>query len=174
MTMLADHPETDRNSPRRLTGRGVLAWLLGFFAVVFLANAVFIYLAMTSWTGLEVESSYKAGQAYQGEIDAASRQAALGWNVELSVERGAPGEVSLRVAARDAGGAPLTGLAVSARLQRPTFRAQDITVSLVEGEIGVYAARVAGVAPGQWVVRLAAEGAGDAVFRSRNRVFLAE
>ena len=31
---------------RQLTGRGVLAWLAGFFGVIFLANFALIYFAL--------------------------------------------------------------------------------------------------------------------------------
>ena len=77
--------------PRPVTGYTVLAWMVGFFAVIFAANGVFIYLAAGSFPGLEVSSAYKAGQEYNGEIAAAAAQSARGWNVSASAQRAGDG-----------------------------------------------------------------------------------
>ena len=170
--MIAE-PMTDNTKPqKRLTGRGVLAWLLGFFGLIFLANGIFIYYAMSSWTGLEVESSYKAGQAYQGEIDAAARQAERGWKVDAQLTRDATGHASMRVVANDKAGAPVSGLIFTARLERPTHRAEDRTLTLAERESGLYVGVLDDLEAGQWDMRLEGKGAEGVVFRSRNRLFL--
>ncbi|WP_321342362.1 FixH family protein [Breoghania sp.] len=174
MSTIAE-PMNDTQKPvKRMTGRTVLAWIIGFFLVIFAANAAFIYLALSSWTGVEVESSYKAGQEYQGEIDAASRQNARAWQVDAHLARDAAGLGTIRLEARDKSGAPLSGLTFSALLERPTHRADDRTVTLAESEAGVYVGTLENLAPGQWDMRLEGDDASGVVFRSRNRVFLSQ
>ncbi|MBL4602812.1 MAG: FixH family protein, partial [Emcibacteraceae bacterium] len=40
------------------TGKRILAWFVGFFLVVFLANGIMTYFALSTWTGLETENAY--------------------------------------------------------------------------------------------------------------------
>ncbi|WP_417670540.1 FixH family protein [Roseibium sp.] len=156
------------------TGRTVLYWLLGFFAVIFAANAVFIWLAIGSFPGVVVESSYKAGQAYNQEIADAKAQAARGWQVSADLSRSADGIAYVKVEARDKDGAPLTGLSFVAYLKHPTHEGDDVELVLSEGESGVYSGEAGGLKPGNWNVIVEAESARERVFRSENRVFLAE
>ena len=58
-----------------LTGRGVLIWLAGFFGVMIVANGIFLYFAITTFSGLDDASSYRAGRNYSGELAAAAAQA---------------------------------------------------------------------------------------------------
>ena len=64
--MTATTEESDRG--RRLTGQGVFLWLFAFFGITFAVNGVFIYFAVSTFPGVEVASSYKAGQEFEGEI----------------------------------------------------------------------------------------------------------
>ncbi|WP_417685060.1 FixH family protein [Roseibium sp.] len=154
------------------TGRTVLFWLLGFFAVIFTANAIFIWLAIGSFPGVVVESSYKAGQAYNQEIADARAQSERGWQVGADLERGADGTAFVKVDARDKGGAPLTGLAFKALLNHPTHEGEDVIVELNEGQSGVYSGSAGGLKPGNWNVVIEAERGDKRVFRSENRIFL--
>ena len=83
MTMV----QSNMKDPKAITGKTVLVWLLAFFGVIFTANAVFIYLALGSFPGVVVESSYEAGQAYNQEIAAAKAQADLNWQVSTEFTR---------------------------------------------------------------------------------------
>lgn len=159
---------------RRVTGKTVLVWLAGFFGVVFAANIAFVWLAFDSWTGLEVESAYKAGQGYQQEIEAARGQAARGWVMSEEVSRSADGTVQLHIRARDKAGAPLGGLPLTATLKRPTQSADDRVVALIESETGLYSGTAQGMAAGQWDLLVEAADDGALLYRSKNRVFLSE
>jgi len=160
------------DEPRRLTGRGVLAWVVGFFAVIFAANIALVWLALDSWTGLEVESSYKAGQHYEEEIVAAREQETRKWAVTAHAERSADGRAAISTTAADKDGEPLAGLEFTAHLSRPTARQLDRTVTLVETAPGRYEAVAADVRPGQWDLILIAGRDGKRLFRSRNRMVL--
>ena len=165
---MSSNAETGR---RTLAGRHVLLLLIAFFLLIFAANGALVYAAVKSWTGLESNSAYRDGQLYNGEIARAKAQAALGWRVSVHVERAADGAARLHVEARDAGGAPLRLPAAEARLERPTARQADRSMTLAEREPGVYEAVLDEVAKGQWDLMLAlADGRNS--YRSRNRVVL--
>ena len=54
--------------PREVTGRTVLIWLLSFFGLVFAVNGVMIKVAASTFGGVEVASSYKAGLKFGKDI----------------------------------------------------------------------------------------------------------
>ena len=51
--------------PRELTGRHVLLWIVGFFAVIFAVNGILVRAATSTFGGLETQSSYKAGLMFE-------------------------------------------------------------------------------------------------------------
>jgi nitrogen fixation protein FixH len=166
------HLETDRCTGKRLTGRGVLLCMLAFFGVIIGVNLLLMKLAIDTMPGLEVDSSYRAGNVYNAEIAAARSQSARQWQVAGHLERGADGRTFLEVEARDPGGAPLTGLAFSAHLERPTDKRADRSVALVEQGLGIYRGQTESLAPGQWDLVLEADRGSARLFLSKNRVEL--
>src|SRR5512143_2949639 len=110
---------------RPITGRFVLIVLLCFFTVVIAVNMVMMRLAIATLPGTEVDSAYSASLAYQKEIAAAQQQDRRDWKVDAHIERKADGTARLNVGARARDGAPLAGLSVFARLERPTDRRAD-------------------------------------------------
>jgi nitrogen fixation protein FixH len=155
---------------RPLTGRTVLAALLGFFGVVIGVNGVMIALAIGTMPGLETEKPYQAGIAYSAEVDAARAQAARRWNVASHVSRDAQGRASVSVTVRDANDAPISGLDVAVRLLRPADQRGDRTIELSEREPGIYGGETADMAAGAWGVEIDAVRASERLFRSRNRI----
>ncbi len=164
--------ENNLRDPNAITGRTVLMWLLGFFAVVFIANGIFIYFALGSFPGVAVDSSYEAGQAYNAEIAAAKAQAELDWDITADVLRTAALGAQVNVLAKDERGADLNGLKVDIILRHPTNEAGDIAIALLSKGPGTYAADLENVAAGNWDLVLKIEKDGKHVFRSENRVFL--
>lgn len=155
------------------TGRTVLYWILGFFGVIFAANAAFLYFAFGSFPGTVVDSSYKAGLAFNGEVAAAKAQADRGWQVGAHLDRSSGGAARITVSARDAAGVALGGLVFTAKLAHPTAAGLDQTVALAPLEDGRYTGVTAQpLAPGNWNLVIEAEGAEGRMFRSENRVFL--
>jgi nitrogen fixation protein FixH len=55
----------------------VFGMLVGFFAVVIGVNAVMIQQAISTFGGLETESSYRAGQLFEREVVQGAGRAAL-------------------------------------------------------------------------------------------------
>jgi nitrogen fixation protein FixH len=159
----------------RLTGRVVLACLVGFFLVVAGANAVMITAAITTFGGARTDSSYKAGQRFAAEHAAAAAQDALGWTVGTALvtaasdaDAAAPERI-VTVSAVDAGGVPLAGFEARVRLEHPADIRRDLAVAMAPAGPGLFEGTVA-AAHGQWdlVVELVRDG--TPVFRSTRRI----
>ncbi|MFN0262465.1 FixH family protein [Tepidamorphus sp. 3E244] len=175
---IADMIEGNGNhEPRKLTGRAVLGWVIGFFAVIFAANAVFLWLAISSFSGIEETSAYKAGQTFARDRAEASAQAERGWQVSTEIERNGAG-ASLSLSARDHDGAPLRGIAFTAIFLRPADDGGDHVVTMVEREAGIYRGAVEEIIDGQWMVEITGESidpqSGEQVrlYKSRNRILI--
>jgi len=153
---------------REITGRMVFVCLLGFFTVVAGINALMTVLAVSTFGGVETESSYKAGLAFARELSASRAQDALRWRVQASVTPQSEGQ-RIELLTQDADGRPLTGISASARLSHPTDRRADVAVDLRQTSPGRHIGN-ATPSDGQWdlIVELARNG--ERVFRSKNRV----
>src|SRR5581483_6666742 len=147
--------------PRELTGRHVLLWVVGFFGVVFLANAVLVKAATSTFGGLETQSSYKAGLVFEREVARAERQQALGWTVDGRLVRDNSGEAVLTVGVRDA----------DATLAHPADSRLDHVIALTAAGAGVFRGRDQ-VPPGQWELIVDVYRGAERVFRSQSRVTL--
>jgi nitrogen fixation protein FixH len=166
MARVSDCPECKRP----LTGGMVLACLIGFFVVISIANGIMIRAAVTTFGGVETASSYQAGLAYTRESAAAQAQDALHWQVKATV-RPAEGKTLVDIDARDADGAPLSGLLASVVLSHPTDRRADRMVALSADAPGRFRGTVDRIA-GQWDVVIELSRGAERLFRSRNRVVL--
>lgn len=160
------------STARPLTGRFVFIAVVSFFAVVIGVNVVMMRLAITTLPGTDIDSAYSAGLAYQREILAARQQNARDWKVDAHIERKPEGLAALSIHAQDRSGAPLAGLAIFARLQRPTDRRADQVFEIAESGGGNYRGTAQSVAPGQWDLVIEADTDGKRMFLSRNRMVL--
>ncbi|HEY0234046.1 MAG TPA: FixH family protein [Afipia sp.] len=159
-------------APRPITGRMVLITVVAFFGVVIGVNMLMMKFAIDTLSGTEVDSAYRASLAYESEIKAAHDQNLREWQVDVHIERQADGHATVKVDARDKGGAPLTGLAFSGRLERPTDKRADRSIVLAEAGSGIYHGSMSGLLPGQWDLVLESETAGQRMFLSKNRLVL--
>lgn len=164
-------PGAKRASPRELTGRAVLLWLVGFFAVVFAVNGVLVQAATSTFGGVETSSSYKAGLMFEQEVAKAGRQEARHWQVAGKLARDRAGEAVLDITARDEKGAPLRELKAVARLAHPADERLDQVFELTRGGAGVFHGQAQAPA-GQWELLIDLYRGDDRVFRSRSRVSL--
>lgn len=153
----------------RLTGRHVLIAVVAFFGTVFLANGIFLYSALSTYTGVVAQEPYRKGLQYNERIAAAERQDQLGWQADTALVP----EQGLSLVLRDRQGGPVSGLFVSGVLGRPSTNQHDQNVTLTEVEPGRYVAPVDGLTPGAWLIDLQAVwiGTGDKepVYRLRTR-----
>ncbi|TNE34037.1 MAG: hypothetical protein EP350_02725 [Alphaproteobacteria bacterium] len=68
---------------REFTGRHMLLTFVGGFGVVVAVNFYMASQAASSFGGVTVENSYIASQKFNGWLDEARAQEALGWGAEL-------------------------------------------------------------------------------------------
>lgn len=156
------------------TGRS--AWIpyafIGFFAVVLLANGAMIWLAFTTWTGLETTGAYEKGLAYNDTLEEAKAQAALGWSVEAAFEDAGARTLETRIELADRYGNLIRDARVRASFVRPTHDGHDLVVDVHHAGGGGYATTTRLPLAGQWDVRLMIEADGH-LWRMRQRVQLA-
>ena len=157
--------------PRELTGRAVLVWLVCFFGVVFAVNAVLVKAATSTFGGVEVQSSYKAGLMFETEAARARAQDRLRWRVDGRVARDAAGEAVLDVSVRDAQGRPVTGIMAEARLAHPADERLDHDIDLRGAGAGKFHGQVQAQA-GRWDLIVDLFRGEERVFRSRSAVTL--
>ena len=157
--------------PRQLTGWTVFGLMVGFFAVVFGMNAYMAHKAISTFGGVETESSYHTGQAFERDVAMAKAQDERHWQVDVKVTTAPAGGAVLDIVARDAAGAPLTGLTTTALFARPTDRRLDRSLDVAESAPGRFRGNV-DIPAGQWDLVIDLSRHGERQFRSRNRVVL--
>lgn len=153
-----------------LTGRHVALMFAAFFAIVTAVNAVMIRAALSTFGGVERQSSYKAGLAFSREIEAASDQDARHWQVEATVRR-EDGNDAVIITARDARGAPLTGLEPEGKFAHPVDSRRDRPLAFTELGEGRYRSVTATV-QGNWDLDFALLRNDVRLFRSKSRLSL--
>ena len=133
-----------------LKGRHVLMSLIGFFGLMLIANGLFVYFALSTFTGSDSDP-YRRGLHYNETLAAAERQAEEGWQSSVSYD---VAKRRLSLGLIDHQSQPVTGLQIEAVVGRPVTDKEDHALSLKEGAAGVYSAGIE-LSPGQWVVSAA-------------------
>ncbi len=152
-----------------LTGRNVFLMLVIFFGIMLVANFTMAYYAVATFAGVASDNAYAEGVAYDQEIAAARAQEALGWKVDATITRIAPGRSAFSVTQSDAAGNPAEGLEVAAVFQHPSDRARDRRFALAEVAPGVYRGEFA-IERGEWDLFIEMTQAGERKFRSHSRI----
>jgi nitrogen fixation protein FixH len=168
MTIL-DLEETREGRP--LTGKIVLLWLAGFFGAMLIANAFFVYYALSTFSGLDNPSSYKAGRNYSTQIEAAEAQAIRDWTVNVDIARSGTG-ANFDLIATDHSAAPVRGVEFQLHLGHPADRRHDVTVPLDVADLGHFRGRAEAVPGGWWTLRVTGTRDGEAVYKSVERIRL--
>ena len=156
--------------PRRR--RSLIPWLFpAAMLPVMAANGALIYYALHSMPPLVADHPFEDGRTYNRELAAAAAQTALGWTASLTAPTTVGAESRIEFAVRDRSGAPVSGLAVTARVWRPVGDEPDLRLHLVEQCPGDYTAVVILPLAGQWQFDLVAVR-GDEEFVIGRRVFV--
>jgi nitrogen fixation protein FixH len=148
----------------------VLLYLVGFFSVVFAVNIVMARVAVSSFSGVETESSYKAGLAFKNDVAAAQAQDARHWKVDAQLQPGAD-TTRITITARDGDARELVGLVPEIRLAHPTDRRRDVLLDAVEVASGRFQSETP-LRHGQWDLVITFRRDTDTVFRSKSRISL--
>ena len=151
-------PATETAAPAggwTLTGWHVLGVVVGFFAIVIGLDVWFMTLAYRTFPGQVSETPYEDGVAFNRRIARQDAQARLGWAAVAAADPSA-----VRVELRDARGAPLRGLEVTGRLERPATEAGRLDLRFTETAPGRYEAPLRSPS-GAWDLTFAARGDGQ-------------
>lgn len=154
-----------------LNGRHVLLTFIGFFLVVFAVNGIMVYKALSTFGGLDTDDPYRKGLDYNERIAAAAAQNRLGWRDRTDYM---PETRRLRVTLTDKSGGAVSGLAVTAELERPATSRFDQKLVLTQTGAGIYEADLSGFEPGTWTVDVRARhGENDAaLYKARRRLWI--
>jgi nitrogen fixation protein FixH len=134
-----------QDTGRKLTGWHVLAMFVGGFGLIIGVNLFMAYSAVSTFPGMEVDSSYADSQTFD---DRRLAQEALGWNASVEI----PGDGTLVLHLVDEVGAPVAPAELTALLTRPTNREEDQLLELTRVN-GAFVAPVV-LGDGQWRLRL--------------------
>lgn len=147
--------------PFVVKGWHVAAGVVAFFALVVGVDAAFLVMAYRTHPGQVAPRPYEAGLIYNAELERQRVQDALGWRAGAEARPN-----GLNVLMQDRDGQPLTGLKVSATLQRPATEQGRTEVVLKEAAPGQYGADRA--LSGAWDARIkAVDGAGRSFIAHR-------
>lgn len=130
---------------------------VAFFGVLVVVNAIMVFFAVKTWTGLDTDDAFRQGLAYNERLAQTNAQIDQGWQVQLDFSQAEAGAGQLEVALKDRYGTPLTHALVTAHVARPTDRAADFELVFEDLGNGLYRADLAPPLSGQWDVRLTAE-----------------
>ncbi len=150
---------------REITGRHVLALFVGAFAVIVAVNLLLATMAIRTFPGLEVKSSYVASQTFDAERRA---QEALGWSIVPGVTEET---VTLAVLGPDG---PVESRITEATLGRATHVAEDSVLAFRFDGARFVAPRPANLTSGHWNLRLAMTAPDGTPFRQRVTMWVEE
>jgi nitrogen fixation protein FixH len=150
---------------RPLTGRRVFAIAAVCFALVLAPNLVMAWFAVSTFSGLVVDNSYVASQGFDRDRTA---QETLGWT--FRVESGEDG--ILRLGFVDAEGQAVHPETLEVVVGRPTTARADLRLDLQRAPGGYVAA--ADLAPGNWIVMVAASAPDGTAYRRREPLIVPE
>lgn len=148
----------------RIKGWHVFAGVFAFFAVIIAIDGVFLALALRTFPGQVSVTPYEDGLLYNRHIAQMEAQDRLGWRATALAQPKA-----VVVTLQDRAGAPLQGLRITGRLERPATQAGRLSLQFREQAPGRYAAAPGGLS-GTWDLALEARDKAGAVFQAERRL----
>ncbi len=141
--------EQTKKTQKPWTGWHVLFVLLAMFGVIISVNVFFAYKAITTAPG-EYGHAYVEGLKFNEKIDARHKQSALGWQMELGMQRGAGGDALFIASLTDKDKKPVTGANMTGMVGRTVDNKEDMQLAFNETKPGEYTAHVQKLGPGKW------------------------
>ena len=155
----------------KLTGRGILLWLAGFFGVIIAVNVVFIWTSIATYRGEDEQKPYLQGIEYNQTLERRAEQARLGWTSHIAAQRLPSGVVQVTVLLKDASGVPQSVSSLRGELRHPADENRDRPLQLIERGKGEYQAQLSGVGAGAWDVMISTP-AKDIPFEASERLWV--
>tara|TARA_R110001592_G_scaffold29350_3_gene106507 strand:+ start:20670 stop:21131 length:462 start_codon:yes stop_codon:yes gene_type:complete len=137
------------NAPKPY-GKQVLAYFVLFFGTIIIVNAVFIYIAVKSHTGVITENPYEKGLRYDQTISQAKAQQKM--KDKVTFENG-----TLRWTLKDKDNSLVKDAYVTAKIIRPVQDGYDINITLNYNETGYYEAALNLPLKGLWQAHMKAQ-----------------
>ena len=151
------------------SNRSYIPWIfVAGMTIVVAVNAVMIWLAVGSFSGLYTNKPRERGLAYNEIIAEQARRDALGWRIDATWR---PEANRLEVVLLDADGKPLAPSRLTAELVRPVERRAPLPVALVPTDIGRFAAELVLPERGNWDLDIVIERGAER-FAITRRMFL--
>jgi nitrogen fixation protein FixH len=138
-----------KEKPQKNKDRVILYWFLAFFGTFMILDGIFVYLAVSTQTGLVTEKAYEKGLAYNQTLEEAKNQPDI--IDEVSYENGI-----LQWVLIDKQNQALKAV-TKATFFRPVQAGYDFTVPLEQKDAGVYEIKPDLPLKGLWSVRLEAQ-----------------
>lgn len=126
---------------KKSDGRFVLMCFVAFFSLIIIVNAIFIYSALTSHSGVVTKNPYEKGLAFNDTLKKASAQPDLDHKVSYL-----DGVLRWEL--------PMHDSVVVARIVRPVRDGYDFDLVLPHVGDGVYEAKLDLPMPGIWTANL--------------------
>jgi nitrogen fixation protein FixH len=146
-----------------------IPWLfVAGLGVVIAVNAVMIWLAISSFSGLYSDHARERGLNYNRIVAEQQSRDALHWQVDAKWQ---PESGRLQLAVTGADGKPLAGARMTAELVRPAENRPPLPVALADRGEGRFDAHVDLPARGNWDLDIEVD-AGDRHFALTKRLFL--
>lgn len=145
---------------REFTGRKMLAVMVGSFAIIIAVNFTMASYATASFSGVVVENSYVASQKFNGWLEQAEQQQALGWSAHV-LRQGDRLVVRTQAVPADA--------SVEAVLRRPIGQRETRGLTFAPGEAKGTLVSLQEVPAGRWLARLTITS-GDDVWRAEEHI----
>lgn len=155
-----------------ITGKHILLMMIGFFAVVFAVNGVFVTLAVKSFPGETERKSYLQGLNYNETLEKRRVQADMGWSAQIGVDTDSVGAPMLLTRIYDSSGRPLSSLEVNATATQHGDEHQILELALALRNAGEYSADAAVFTPGRWNVQITANSPEGAVFEAEKTLVI--
>lgn len=156
---------------KELTGRHILYMLFAFFGVIFAANIILVYKAVSTFNGAEA-NAYSQGLHYNQRIAFQNRQNELHWSHKVAF---GDNDV-VRIIFTDKANAPVSGLILTGDIGRPASSRFTQQLEFSEAEPGIYVASPKALEHGNWVVSVNAskgqEQSGKPIYRLKERICL--
>ena len=137
-----------------LSGWNALMWFVGFFGCMFIVNGIFLWTAITTFPGEDVDKSYLAGIDYNHQLARRAYQAEQGWHAEVGL---AGGKSEIRVLLLNRADTPLAAETVSVTLRHPADRHLDKVIALTPIGGGEYSGALTGLEAGTWTALVTAD-----------------
>jgi len=168
---------TDARNPtmtnRRARSAGwYIPWLfVAFFGVVIAVNGVMVYVATSTYTGLQTEDHFIKGIRYNQDLAGARAQNERGWKVDLGFEATDPRKGIVAITLNDKHGNLLKDATVNVTFIRPTSQGSDQRMVLPYLGEGRYGQAVELPLSGVWDMRVTVDhAAGD--YQDQKRIWV--